>query len=103
MSLIEMRLCRRPGKFKETEYQGCRITVGMTRGDWNGKDSESIMKLRDERFSLKGQVASVDIDWFRKVWDVDIFCGLLADSGFPRLAVEPLESGVIQVSGDVAG
>ena len=75
----------------------------MTRGDWNGKDSESIMKLRDERFSLKGQVASVDIDWFRKVWDVDIFCGLLADSGFPRLAVEPLESGVIQVSGDVAG
>ena len=103
MSLIEMRLCRRPGKFKETEYQGCRITVGMTRGDWNGKDSESIMKLRDERFSLKGQVESVDIDWFRKVGDVDRCCGLLADSGFHRLAVEPLESGVIQVSGDVAG
>ena len=75
----------------------------MTREDWNGKDSESIMKLRDERFSLKGQVESVDIDWFRKVWDVDRCCGLLADSGFHRLAVEPLESGVIQVSGDVAG
>mgnify|MGYP006074924963 CR=1 FL=1 len=102
MSLIQMRLRRRLGKFKETEYQGCRLRVGMPRGDWNGKDSELIMKLRDERFSLKGQVESVDIHWFRKVWDVDRFCELLADSGFHRLAVAPLDSGMIQVSADVA-
>jgi hypothetical protein len=91
-----------PWEIQKNEYEGCRIRVGMTREDWNAKDSESLMKLRAERISLKGQVESVDIDWFRKVWDVDRFCDLLADSGFHRLAVEPLDSGVIQVSADVA-
>ncbi|MFP6803704.1 MAG: hypothetical protein VCA12_11300, partial [Pseudomonadales bacterium] len=45
--------------------------------------------------SPKGQVESVDRDWFRKVWSVDRFCELLVDSGFHLAEVKHLDSGII--------
>ena len=90
-------LRRLVGKFKETEYDGCRIRVGITQVDWSEKDSELITKLRYERVSPLGQVESVDRDWFRKVWSVDRFCELLVDSGFHLVEVERLNSGIVQV------
>ena len=90
-------LRRHIGKFKETQYEGCRIRVGMTQVDWHEKDSELIIKLRYERVSPGGLVESVDRDWFRKVWSVDRFCELLVDSGFHLVEVERLNSGIVQV------
>jgi SAM-dependent methyltransferase len=95
-------LRRNIGKFRETQYEGCRIRVGMTRVDWHEKDSELIIKLRYERVSLTGEVESVDRDWFRKVWSVDRFCELLVDSGFYIGEVEDLDNGITQVCAGVA-
>ena len=96
-------LRRNIGKFKETEYEGYRIRVGITQVDWSEKDSELIAKLRYERVSSKGEMESVDRDWFRKVWSVDRFCELLVCSGYYIAEVENLDSGIIQVFAGVGG
>jgi len=95
-------LRRHIGKFKETQHKGCRVRVGMTRMDWHEEDSELIIKLRYERVSSKGEVESLDRDWFRKVWSVDRFCELLVGSGFYIAEVENLDGGIIQVCAGVA-
>ena len=95
-------LRRHIGKFRETQHEGCRVRVGMTQVDWHEEDSELIIKLRYERVSPKGEVESVDKDWFRKIWSVDRFCELLVDSGFYIAEVESLDGGITQVCAGVA-
>lgn len=95
-------LRRHIGKFRESQDEGCLIRVGMTRVDWHEEDSELSIKLRYERISPKGEVESVDRDWFRKVWSVDRFCELLVDSGFCIGEVEALDGGITQVCAGVA-
>jgi len=90
-------LRRHIGKFRESQHEGSRVRVGMTQVDWYEEDSELVIKLRYERVSPKGEVETVDRDWFRKIWSVDRFCELLADSGFSVLEVEDLDHGVTQI------
>jgi len=95
-------LRRNIGTFRETQHEGCLVRVGMTRVDWREKESELIINLRYERVDSKGEVESVDRDWFRKVWSVDRFSELLVESGFYVLEAEGLGGGITQVCAKAA-
>ena len=85
------------GKFKETQYEGSRIRVGMTEMDWHEDDQKLIMQLRYERINQQGEVESVDRSWERKIWSIERFSELLVASGFHIRAVEHRDDELIQV------
>jgi hypothetical protein len=67
----------------------------MTEVNWRNTAHQLTMKLKYQHIRRQEKVDLVTRDWFKKVWRVDSFCGLLIESGFYIEAVETLDGGVI--------